>query len=723
MSIYTTKWISEKTGFDAPVFRKHFSAENVVEAQLDICGLGWFEVRLNGVSPDDSVLNPAVSTYAQLGDRKNHYGVDDIFVSPRVYFCRFDVTKLIENGDNLLAVMLGNGWFNQGEIHAEGDFSLGTPRLAFSLSLTFADGSTALIESDETTLAGKSHIVKNNIYKGEKQHLSLKRDFFSSELDDSKWAHAVLVDAPEGELTLQDFTPDRIIRSITPKLIGKSMGKKLYDLGENATGYIEFDTSYKGKIVIDYTEELRGTRLDYASIGGKHRRSTDTYLADGRKHTAVHPHFTWHGFRYFTVSGEIENPVCRVMHTDIAVTSSFRCENEVINWLFDAYIRTQLANFHACVPSDCPHRERLGYTGDGQLCCESGMMLFDTKAAYGKWMQDIVDCQGVDGHIQHTAPFFGGGGGPCGWGGAVVVVPYFFYKQFGDLDFVRKYYGNILKWFEYIEAHCENGLVVREVDGGWCLGDWCVPDIDQKEFTPAFVNTCLLVKFYEYLDELEKALGVETDRSEIVNYHKYAIKSAYYNEQFSTCFGGKYGADAFILDIGLGDEKTLSNTVEKYDKLGYFDTGIFGMDILLRVLFERGYASTAAKLLASRAKKHSFGYMMDSGATTLWEELDGRDSHSHPMFGGCVRLLMQYFLGIRCTKAGWEKFVVAPYVTDITGDVSGYITTPKGKVSVDICREENGTHFTVEVFDGADAQFIFGDFTAKLNSGKNEFTI
>ena len=147
----------------------------------------------------------------------------------------------------------------------------------------------------------------------------------------------------------------------------------------------------------------------------------------------------------------------------------------MLNWLYEAYIRTQLDNYHGCIPSDCPHRERLGYTGDGQLTAETAMLLLDTKELYRKWYQDILDSQGAEtGHIPHTAPFLGGGGGPGGWGCAVYQVPLAWAKIYGDDSLLVQGYDAILRWFDYMDAHSEKGLVVREEEGGWCLGDWCL---------------------------------------------------------------------------------------------------------------------------------------------------------------------------------------------------------------------------------------------------------
>ena len=722
MSICNATWIKEKNDFEAPVFRKHLTCKKVEKAVIDICGLGWYELYINGRPVTDAIHAPAVSTYENLNGKRLSYTLKDVFNSARVYYCRHDISQLMQEGKNLIAVMLGNGWFNQHEIHAEGDIFYGCPRLAFSLELTYTDKTAEVIESGTDMLAAESHIIRNNLYLGETQDLSKLRNFFSPCFDDSSWDRAVECTPPQGELTLQTCIPDKIMRTITPKLIYSKNGRDLYDVGENISGYIEFSTSSSKMIKISHAEELHGKKLSYDSVGGKGRKPVDIYYADGRSHIGVHPHFNWHGFRYFTVIGEIENPVCRVVHTDMKLTSSFESDSKVLNWLYEEFVRTQLSNTHGCIPSDCPHRERLGYTGDGQLCCESVMTLFDAKEMFKKWMQDIVDCQCVNGHVQHTAPFFGGGGGPCGWGGAIIVVPYFYYLQYGDKDFIRKYYPNILKWFEYIQSRCENGLVVREEEGGWCLGDWCVPDIKQSDFPEDFVNTCLLVKFYEYLKFLEKEIGVTgTVNSETVDLHKKAITEKYFSEASGSFCSGKFAADAFAVDIGLGDERTLSNLKKHYDTLGYFDTGIFGTDILLRVLFEHGMSDTAIKLLMSEKKNHSFGYMINSGATTLWENYNAESSHSHPMFGACVKLLPQYILGIRSAEPGWKRFTVSPVESQALADFKGHITIPTGEISVSSKRTDRILLISINVNSDATGEFIFRGTKTKLHNGVNTF--
>lgn len=437
------------------------------------------------------------------------------------------------------------------------------------------------------------------------------------------------------------------------------------------------------------------------------------------------PWFTWHGFRYFELTNNAEPVRCEVVHSDCAVTSSFESGSEMLNWLYDAYIRTQLSNMHSGVPSDCPHIERLGYTGDGQLCCEAAMMLLDSQKFYKKWLEDISDCQSIgNGHVQHTAPFMGGGGGPAGWGGAIAVVPYEMYKIYGDKETFRRYLPKILRYFDYLDSRSSGGLVCREEEGGWCLGDWCPPE--PITICEPFVNTALYVKQMMMTKEASEAIGESETAAMLekrIEEKKQAILSAYYSPQTGSFIGDAQGANSFAVDIGLGGERAFNNTKKKYDAADAFDTGIFGTDILTRVLFERGCADTAFHLLTSTGKG-SFYNMKKQGATTIWENWDGERSHSHPMFGAVTRYLFSFILGITQEKnsAGYEKIVIAPQIPDGLNRASGHITTVRGEIAVSFVRTEREMDFYVTV--PQKAWFTYGsDCEYELWEGENHIHI
>ncbi len=668
-------WICGGAGCEAPLFRRSFwldRTERFQRARLEICGLGYFLFYINGKRISDQELMPAMTDYASMLGCETTYPVWEERSAHRCRYLSFDLLPYLKAGENVLAVRLGNGWYHQTERIAEGKFVFGLPKLWFELTLTDADGRQEWIESDRQTLWHPGGLLKNNLFLGEVRDLRKEPEGWQyPDADLSGWKPAQPVHAPETLLEEQTCPPDRVIRKLYPILIGEYDGRKIYDCRENIAGRVVLSClGKKGEcITVRHAEELAadGT-LDFESAGGSDQLQQDHYICDGRIQT-LHPLFCWHGFRYFETEGSCEVLWAEVIHTDVAVTSSFSCSDPVLNWLYEAYIRTQLDNYHGCIPSDCPHRERLGYTGDGQLTAETAMLLLDAKELYRKWYQDILDSQGAEtGHIPHTAPFLGGGGGPGGWGCAVYQVPLAWAKIYGDDSLLVQGYDAILRWFDYMDAHSEKGLVVREEEGGWCLGDWCFPASEEKEQLPeAFINTFYylhgLQEMMQISEKMNNKLPIRfAEREKNV---KNAFLDAYFDPETGDFCEGRAAGNAYGLALGLGDERTKKHLVEKYEALGRFDTGIFGTSMLLEQLFSIGAGDLAVRLLTNDSEAASFAHMKRNGATTLWERWDGRESHNHPMFGACVRLLFTQILGIRMTPSA-QPPVVNPAQPDVT---------------------------------------------------------
>ena len=545
-------------------------------------------------------------------------------------------------------------------------------------------------------------LLKNNLFLGEVLDLRKEPEGWQDPgADLSGWKPAQPVHAPETLLEEQTCPPDRVIRKLYPILIGEYDGRKIYDCRENIAGRVVLSClGKKGEcITVRHAEELAadGT-LDFESAGGSDQLQQDHYICDGRIQT-LHPLFCWHGFRYFETEGPCEVLCAEVIHTDVAVTSSFSCSDPVLNWLYETYIRTQLDNYHGCIPSDCPPRERLGYTGNGQLTAETAMLLLDTKELYRKWYQDILDSQGAEtGHIPHTAPFLGGGGGPGGWGCAVYQVPLAWAKIYGDDSLLVQGYDAILRWFDYMDAHSEKGLVVREEEGGWCLGDWCFPASEEKEQLPeAFINTFYylhgLQEMMQISEKMNNKLPIRfAEREKNV---KNAFLDAYFDPETGDFCEGRAAGNAYGLALGLGDERTKKHLVEKYEALGRFDTGIFGTSMLLEQLFSIGAGDLAVRLLTNDSEAASFAHMKRNGATTLWERWDGRESHNHPMFGACVRLLFTEILGIRMTPSP-QPPVVIPTQPDVTAPPAQALKPPNGELQPPAV-PVSAQHFSYEI--------------------------
>lgn len=698
-------WICGGAGCEAPLFRRSFwmdKTERFQSARLEICGLGYFLFYINGKRISDQELMPAMTDYASVLGCETTYPVWEERSAHRCRYLSFDLLPYLKTGENVLAVRLGNGWYHQTERIAEGKFIFGLPKLWFELTLTDADGRQESIESDRQTLWHPGGLLKNNLFLGEVRDLRKEPEGWQYPgADLPGWKPAQPVHAPETLLEEQTCPPDRVIRKLYPILIGEYDGRKIYDCRENIAGRVVLSClGKKGEcITVRHAEELAadGT-LDFESAGGSDQLQQDHYICDGRIQT-LHPLFCWHGFRYFETEGPCEVLCAEVIHTDVAVTSSFSCSDPVLNWLYETYIRTQLDNYHGCIPSDCPHRERLGYTGDGQLTAETAMLLLDAKELYRKWYQDILDSQGAEtGHIPHTAPFLGGGGGPGGWGCAVYQVPLAWAKIYGDDSLLVQGYDAILRWFDYMDAHSEKGLVVREEEGGWCLGDWCFPASEEKEQLPeAFINTFYYLHGLQEMMQISKKMNNKlpirfAEREKNV---KNAFLDAYFDPKTGDFCEGRAAGNAYGLALGLGDERTKKHLVEKYEALGRFDTGIFGTSMLLEQLFSIGAGDLAVRLLTNDSEAASFAHMKRNGATTLWERWDGRESHNHPMFGACVRLLFTQILGIRMTPSA-QPPVVNPTQPDVTAPQAQALKPLNGELQPPAV-PASAQHFSYEI--------------------------
>lgn len=639
-------WLSFNKELEAAIVKKSFNYTHTHDKNrvyLTVSALGFSEIFVNGKSVSDRLFAPAWSNYNARDLSVLCYPIFDT-LTYRVYYERFDITDLLVDGKNTVVFHIGGGWYCQHESRNEGINKYGFLKLCFKIT---QDGEI-IAKSDGDTLFTKSFITRANIYFGETQDLRRGNYDFSTEPTFGEWKKCDEDAAPLSLFRLSNYPEDRVVRRLYPKCIFRRGDYAIYDIGENVAGFpvIRFKdgAALDERCLLRFAEELKSDgSLDFHYSGGRGRMQCEEYIYDGSCKAALHQHFTWHGARYFEVLGEAEVLEYCVAHTDIKKIISFKSSEPVLQWIFDAFIRTQLDNIHCSVPSDCPHRERLGYTGDGQLASRAVMTCFDAEALYRKWLDDIADSQDIfSGHVEHTAPFYGGGGGPGGWGGAMVFVPYNFYEFYGDKTVLEKYYPNMLLYLDYMESHSENSLVVRGEKGGWCLGDWCAPH--NKNCLPEpFVNTYFYIRALMCVIEISKILkkdsSVLQERAERI---KKAFLEKYFDEKSGTFFGSVEAADAFGFDLGLGNEKTLENIVEKYEKLGEFDTGIFGTYVLIKTLCENGEKKLAKKLLTSNGE-NSFYNMMKHGATTLWENWDGCDSRNHPMFGAVTEFIVKYF--------------------------------------------------------------------------------
>lgn len=709
----------------SPVIRRTFSVEQAADTTLYITGLGYFDVQLNGQPVTEDLLIPLASDYERRNNYHTYYyPIYDTFTH-RIYYCKYDVTHLLQAGENILEIQLGNGWYRQTERICEGKTHFGT-KLKAIYCLQMQE--KPLVVSDGTELWYPSEILENQIFLGEVHDGRIS--------EQEPILHPVeILSAPQSILSEQTAPADKVSRTLKPKCLYKDAERSLWDAGENISGVVRVYAKGKAgeKINLRFAERIAGNELDFATAcgaeytcaSGKKQIMEDTFIC-GNENRWFAPKFVWHAFRFFEMTGPGCAPEVLVIHSDTPVNSTFESDNEGWNFLYDAFLRTQLDNMHGGFPSDCPHRERLGYTGDGQAASKGAMLLLDSKEFYKKWIQDILDCQDVKGgHVQHTAPFMGGGGGPGGWGCAIAIVPWNYYQIFGEKEMLEKCYPAIQKWVGYLEKRCENGLLVREEEGGWCLGDWCTPE--KNELPIPFVNTC----FFIHTLELAKRMAAILNRpmEEIQQYQtqmetmRQALRENYFNEETHEYCNNYQGAHAYAAWVGIADDAMITAMAEKYRQTRRFDTGFLGTAILCDVLFAHGYGDVVNSIMENDVHG-TFLYMKRRGATTLWEYWHG-GSNNHPMFGGCVTGIVNYLLGIRPADdlSTYQNVCIAPVTPAGMNHASGSITTPWGEISSAWKRMGEQIAFQISVPDGVTAVFRYGDTDKALPAGNWEIRI
>lgn len=715
----------EPEGFS--VLRGHFAVDTVKRVTLNILGLGFFKCYVNGVCINPDTFLPLSSDFEASCDP-----AEEVLSGHRVYVPQFDITPYVKCGDNVIAVQYGGGWYT----HRERVYGL--PKVIYRISVETENG-TAEFVSDESCRIAKGFVDGYCFVRYEEQSFERFPVCFDTDFDDSAWENAVSVEPLETEYCVTDCPADTLIEERPVTKVCDTACGAVYDCGENTTGYpvLKLLAGKGEKVEVFFSEELtEDGEIDRSHAHGQRY----AVIADGTERLAQ-PEFTWYGFRYFEVAGAAQPQCVKVIHADVPVNSTFACDNETLNWMYETFLHTMHCNMHTGHPSDCPHIERRGYTGDGQLTCNAVLTTMDAQRFYTKWLQDIADSQDtLSGHIQYTAPYIRSGGGPGGWGCAIVEVPYQMYKHYGDKTVLEKYYGNMRRYIDYLEAHSDFGLVTSDKAGEWCLGDWCGPNIlypdkgitshNQQVMIPAaMVNTYFMVKSLKQMAEIAQIIGRTEDIPEYeekIALRKKAIQGAYFNTFDGNFVMNVQGANAYAVDLGLGTDETYENLVRYYSMLGYFDTGIFATDILIRVLFERGDSDLAVDLLENNGEQ-GFAHWRANGATTFHEYWDSNRSrsHNHPMFGAPVAYLFRYLLGIGQAEgtAGYTSLVIAPQAVHRFRWMRGSMTTPEGICAIQYKREADGVHFAVTVPENTAAVFRYNGEETVLKTGENLFVI
>ena len=677
-------------------FRKEISLPSKpVKARVYISGLGYYLLYINGQKVGDHVLSPNHSNY----DYRDPSGFDQKNarnMSTRVYYETFDITPYLQEGSNALAVCLGNGWYFQNERPEDLNYSYGLPRFIAQFEITAPDSTIRVIVSDTTWRTSTGPLIYNGIYTGDIYDARLEMPGWNRPgFDDSQWGFAVLREAPSGRLTGQIAPPDREIREVHPVQV-KKLADSLYrfDLGEMISGRIRLKVqgSRGSRIILKYIEEM-----------GPQYGQTDTYILKGEGTEIWEPVFTWHGFRYVEAISSIPLDSTSitgiVVNTDVKQTGKFHCTNALFNRINENYIRTQQGNMHGGITSDCPHRERRGYTGDGQIAAPAALCNFDMSAFYTKWINDIADAQNKEnGYVPNTAPYQGGGGGTP-WGSAYVILPWYMYLYYGDATILRQHYEGMKKWIAYLQSLLVPPGIIDEK----YLGEWVPPA--PTAIPPSLVSTAYYYHDLILMRSVAGILGQKEDSlyfSSLATTTKKAFNDKYFHKDEMSYSIGYQGANVFPLVFGLVPEKYINGVFRTLTRHivtqtnGHFDTGMMGTPLLLEVLTRYGRPDLAYTLM-NQKDFPSFGLEIARGATTLWETWNGAASHSHPMFGSVCQWFYGALAGINPDprQPGYRHVIIRPRPVKDLHAATATVITPYGPVTSSW--EQKGNDLVLEV--------------------------
>ena len=687
----------------APFFRKKFIAPKFKSAEIIIGAAGFYKLFVNGKDITKGELAPYISN------------PDDI-----IYYDSYDVSGLINEGENVIAVLLGNGFQNNSG-GAVWDFDKapwrGAPKFAMSLSLTAEDGNETLLESDESFKVCDSPILFDDYRCGEYYDARLEiPDLHSSDFDDSLFKNAISVKAPRGEKRLCTAAPICVYAELKPVSITKADNGWLYDFGENNSGVCRLSVNARAgqKITLYHGEWLKDGKLclDNIRFAPQSDRQKDfvqksEYICKDGEQTHT-PSFIYNGFQYVLVQGITEEQATKDLLTYLKMSSleenagKFVCSDEVINKIQEATVRSDISNFNY-FPTDCPQREKNGWTADASLSAEQMLLNFYPEKCYKEWMRNIYKALNDKGQLPGIIPTAGWGyhwgNGPA-WDNVIINLPYYTYIYRGDKEILEELSIPLMRYLNYLFSRLdENGLMKIG------LGDWCQPGLGESQYkTPLVVTDTILT--YDIAVKaafVYEALGQEPQKQfalALAEKVKTSFREKLLNMQSGAVLGNTQTGQAMAIFYGLltDDEKPKAlELLLKYinDADGHFDTGVLGGRVIYRVLAENGYIDLAYNMIV-RPDYPSYGNWIKRGATTLWEGFHPKGgrvlSLNHHFWGDISAWFYTYLAGIRVNPTGRDvtNVDIKPMFPEKLNEVSAYYDTPTGRISVN-WKRENGT--------------------------------
>ncbi len=678
----------------APLFRKEFSPDGELKSvKLLITAAGYYKASINGKRVGDNFLDPAWTDF-----------------SKRIYYAQYDITEMVSGGKNCIGVTLGNGFYNPlplrmwGKRNMRDVLKTGRPAFIAKIVLEYKNGKHEEITTNETWKYAGGPLLKNNVYLGEVYDAGREISGWDQpDFNDASWNPSIVSEGPGGSLQKAFFPGIQIRKIIHPEKI-YSPGQDLFiaDMGVNFTG--TYRIKLRGKpgdsVVFRFGERIYpdGKLNPMTAVCGQIKRSgmggpfapdtawqTDTYIFGNEPEAWFQPEFTFHTYRYMEISGLKQMPELHdieglFLNTNVASGNQFFSSNELLNAIQDATQRTFLANLIG-VQSDCAAREKFGYGGDLNAVSEAFICNYDMKTFYQKTIYDWIDAMNDTGFVD-TAPFVGIEYCGLSWESAFLITQYYLWLYYNDLEFVREMYETNNKWMDK-SAHLH--------PDGWVdfgLGDHesLIPVPVELTGTAHYLFCAeVMQKFASLLDDTLK----EEQYMQLAEKIRKRLKEEFWDKPYTREIN-RQTLYSTLLYYNVIPEEEIPAAVDsllaavQQAPAGHFVTGIFGTKHILEVLSKYVSPEKVYQIVNSR-EFPGWGFMMDSGATTIWEtwkESDNIYSNCHPMFGSVTEWFFRWLGGIRPDpeNPGFEKFVLAPSVPQDLEYIHTVYHSPFGQI-------------------------------------------
>ena len=712
------------TTYAAPFFRKEFSVrEGLTKATAFVTSGGYFNFFMNGERVSDRYLDPAVTRYDKT-----------------VSYVSFEVTQRLKTGKNAVGVVLANGFYN---VDTESAWQFdeapwrNRPALRFDLELMYEDGTRERVRSDRSWHCATGPITFDQLRNGEYYDNRLDLGNWSSAgYAAASWSPATVVAGPAGKLVEQSMPAIKKSRTLSPVSITEPVeGRYVVDFGQNLSGWasITVNEAAGTEIKMTYGERIHadGT-LDVEELSRfikSGETQTTRYTAAGVGEEYYEPSSTYFGFQYVEIEGLSKAPRPEsirafVVHTAFDTLGTFVTSDPLINQLHENIQWSYLSNYHS-FPEDCPHREKMGWTGDAQLVVQTGLYNFDVRSAFRKWLGDFRDEQPASGALPGIIPTSGWGYeithmqqpyyGPH-WEGAAVAVPWQVYRWTGDTAILRDNFQLMISYLDFLQRQTEGDLLLGGIDDHKSLNTYTGGDYLSSAYYHYFLG--IVANIGDILGKGSVADRLR-QRSQRV---RRAFITKYYDSEKGIYGNGGQTQLAVALGCGLVPADQYGDILNKLITLikendYHFDSGVIGVKQIIAVLLASDRPDILHRL-ATQTSFPSFGYWVQRGANTMWQNWDGSQSRNHIMFGSIGDYFYQGLAGINPVTAapGFQEILLKPYFASGMSRLHAEHRTPQGWLRTDWQREDGHIDYSVEVPGGSTAILRLRDVEL-INSG------